>query len=584
MKSALTIKTYSYNKEGLSQLLSAPQGTNWPHVYLIHDDANLYVGETQSIYNRTRQHLEKNDVAVKNKKSLIETISDSSFNKSAILDVEQQLIQLFSAENKFKLLNGNGGQSCLHDYYQKDYYHNDLLEAIWEKLIKQKLATKPIYLLKNLDIFKYSPYVSLTQEQFDVCETIMLDMLNTLPLKTGTFIVNGSAGTGKTVLSIFMLSILKDLISNNSNSLDSEEYDSLVSDFNRTKSKLGKVLIDNDITKIGFVVPMESLRKTLAEVFRDAGLKSINVIGPDAAVVGNYDILFVDEAHRLSRYKNISYRGTFKDKCAMLGLDYRTSNQLEWLMKRSKYIVLFYDEAQTVKGSDIPRGDFVKGTLMHDTVKEATLTSQLRVSAGGDYINYIDSIFSCCQKDKKTFDKYQVSLCDDINDLVNIIQEKENSFGLSRLIAGYGWKWNTKDMEYDEIIKSGKYDIDINGTHLIWNTTSKKWINSEHAKDEVGCIHTTQGYDLRYAGVIFGPEIDYDPKTNEIIINKDNFYDAGVKNATDDKQLKEFIVNSYRVIMKRGIQGTFIYAVNDNLKQYLSKYFDKFVPETKQAN
>ena len=212
MKSNLVVKSYPYNKDGLDEIKVSPNGINWPHVYLIHDDEKLYVGETQSIFNRTKQHIDKKDVEVKKNSSVIDIICDDSFNKSAVLDIEQQLIQLFSAENKYKMLNKNPGQSCLHNYYQKDYYHYELIENIWDKLIKQKLATKPVYLLKNLDIFKYSPFVSLTQEQFDVCGNIMLHMIHTLPNKTGTYIVEGSAGTGKTVLSIFLLSLLKDLI------------------------------------------------------------------------------------------------------------------------------------------------------------------------------------------------------------------------------------------------------------------------------------------------------------------------------------------------------------------------------------
>ena len=576
MKSNVTVRSFNYNKDELNQLALMPQSKNWPHVYLIHDDLNLYVGETQSILNRTKQHLDKKDVAVKPRSAKIEIINDSSFNKSAILDIEQQLIQLFSAENRFKLLNANGGQSCLHDYYQKDYYHNELLENIWNELLKRRLATKPVYLLKNLDLFKYSPYVSLTQEQFDVCEQIMCHMAKTLPCISGTFVVHGAAGTGKTVLSIFLLSILRDLINNAPNNADSEDYDSLVNSFNLTKSILGTVFKNGNIKKIGFVVPMTSLRKTLDEVFSQSGLKNVKVIGPYDVVKGDFDILFVDEAHRLFRYKNLMNRGQFKTCCEKLDLDYKVANQLQWIMKKSKYTVLFYDENQSVRGSDITKKDFKEGIKMHNSISEATLTSQLRVSAGGDYLNYIDSIFACEQKTPMTFSNYEIAIFDDIKDLIELIKEREEKFGLSRLIAGYGWKWKTKGLTFDEINKKDLYDIDINGTHLIWNTVSTKWINSKHAIDEVGCIHTTQGYDLRFAGIIFGPDIDYDPVKNELYVLRENFYDSSVKDATTDLELKQFVINAYKVMMKRGMQGTYVYAYNKKMRDYLANFFPKY--------
>ena len=576
MKSNLTIKQYSYNKNDLNNIKSYQYGTNWPHVYLIHDDNRLYVGETQNIFKRTNQHLSKNDVGVKRNSSVIEIITDSSLNKSAILDIEQQLIQLFTAENKYKMLNHNPGQSCLHNYYQKDFYHTELLENIWDELIKQKLATKPVYLLKNLDIFKYSPFVSLTQEQLDVCESIMLHMVGTLPDKTGTFVVEGSAGTGKTVLSIFLLSLLRDLIKGTSNKENSEDYDGLMSTFNSVKSALAKTLIDNNINKIGFVVPMTSLRNTLKSVFKDVGLSFVKVIGPDAVVNGDFDILFVDEAHRLFHRKNLTSYESFDNKCKMLDLNKDTANQLQWIMLKSKYVVLFYDEAQSVKKSDITKKEFLDGSKMHDMKASAKLTSQLRVKGGGDYLEYIDHIFSSDQDEKLSFSGYDVFLFDDIKDMVNLIHDKDSEFGISRLMAGYGWKWETKGKSHKEINNKGLYDIDINGTHLVWNTTASRWICSNHAIDEVGCIHTTQGFDLNYAGIIFGPEIDYDPKTKRIVVDKDKFYDKKVKAGATDKELYQFIVNAYKVMLKRGIYGTYLYAVNDNLKNYLSQFFDKY--------
>ena len=82
------------------------------------------------------------------------------------------------------------------------------------------------------------------------------------------------------------------------------------------------------------------------------------------------------------------------------------------------------------------------------------------------------------------------------------IEEKEKEYGLSRLVAGYGWEWKSKK-------NLNATDIEIESVKMQWNRTNEDWINSPTALKEVGCIHTTQGFDLNFTGVIFGPEISY---------------------------------------------------------------------------
>jgi DUF2075 family protein len=89
--------------------------------------------------------------------------------------------------------------------------------------------------------------------------------------------------------------------------------------------------------------------------------------------------------------------------------------------------------------------------------------------------------------------------------MVELIKLKDKEVGLSRLVAGYAWEWESQNNPDKEV-----FDIDIDGVKLRWNSTNTDWINSENAITEVGCIHTTQGYDLNYVGVIFGTEITYD--------------------------------------------------------------------------
>ena len=94
----------------------------------------------------------------------------------------------------------------------------------------------------------------------------------------------------------------------------------------------------------------------------------------------------------------------------------------------------------------------------------------------------------------------------------------------------------------------------------------------------MGCIHTTQGYDLNYSGIIFGNEISFDPLTNKIIINEDNYFDKnGKQTIKDPKELKTFIVNIYKTIMLRGIKGTYVYVCDPSLKKYFESFITKHV-------
>ena len=127
-------------------------------------------------------------------------------------------------------------------------------------------------------------------------------------------------------------------------------------------------------------------------------------------------------------------------------------------------------------------------------------------------------------------------------------------------------EWRTKKGEES-------YDIDIDGLKLVWNSTNTDWVNSSNALNEVGCIHTVQGYDLNYVGVILGPEIDYDPATDQITIDQAKYKDINGKRSMESpEELVLYIRNIYKTLLTRGIKGTYIYASNGNLHEYLRKY------------
>ncbi len=114
---------------------------------------------------------------------------------------------------------------------------------------------------------------------------------------------------------------------------------------------------------------------------------------------------------------------------------------------------------------------------------------------------------------------------------------------------------------------------------LQWNSVSDDFINSPNAINEVGCIHTTQGYDLNYSGIILGNEITYDKFQEEIVIVKENYFDKNGKNSiAKQEDLKNFILNIYKTIMLRGIKGTYVYVCDANLREYFSRHIIKYKP------
>lgn len=94
------------------------------------------------------------------------------------------------------------------------------------------------------------------------------------------------------------------------------------------------------------------------------------------------------------------------------------------------------------------------------------------------------------------------------------------------------------------------------------------------AIDEIGCIHSIQGYDLNYTFVILGRDIGYDKLTGKIIVHPENYYDKNGKQTAGYEELLEYITNIYYVLMTRGIKGTYLYVCDDNLRDYLSQYIE----------
>ena len=551
--SSVEINKYSFSKAGSAEyVLNTYMNNLWPVVYIIKDDTigEAYIGESTNAINRMKNHLANED---RKKLADLLIISCDKFNKSAVLDIESNLIQYMSSDGRYKLQNGNTGL-INHNYYQREQYQG-LFDNLWEHLLVEKYAKNPLSRIDNSDLFKYSPYKSLTNDQHDS----VLEILGLLTKKEeNTIFVEGGAGTGKTILAIYMMKLLKTDIMDHHLDAEDETYSSELRMISQLKEKFPN-------PRVAIVVPMTSLRKTLKKVFANVkGLKSSMVIGPSEVSKNEYDVLIVDEAHRLRKRKNITNFKSFDDANKLLGFDIHEGTELDWILKQSKNQIFFYDEGQSIKPSDIDQAKFIKQKWSASLLK---LVSQHRVKGGMDYINYIDNLLHCrLEKGDKKFESvhYEFVLYDSLTDLYADLKKKEDEFGLCRLLSGYSWEWKSA--------KADVPDITIEGLNLKWNTTNEDWINSPNAFNEVGCIHTTQGYDLNYTGIIFGKEITYNPETKQIEINSSQYFDKkGKQGIENPATLKAYILNIYKTMMLRGIRGTYVYVCDEGLRGYFKE-------------
>lgn len=562
----ISIKTIDFNEESVATLKAYKYGSNWPVTYIINNDDKVYIGETINACMRSNQHLADE---VRRSLKKISIISDSDFNKSVALDLESFLIKYMSADKKYELQNKNTDLKA-HNYYDKKEYESKF-RLLWRKLKNKGLVTNDLREIENSDLFKYSPYKSLNTDQYMAVNNVLEELSN--DIKNGilsTTIINGGAGTGKTILAIYLIKLLVDAKSSKI-IVEDDDVDMVLCDI----LKINEIAED---MKIALVIPMNSLRKTLKKVFRDIpGLKPSMVISPNDVVKSEYDLLVVDEAHRLRRRRNITNYGTFDSNNKLLGLD-NDGTELDWILKRSKYQILFYDSNQTIKPTDVREDSFYELSLKRN-IHFHKLQSQLRCNGGDDYVEYIKSIFSDDPpKEKESIKNYELKMFDDVNDMVEAIKEKEKKYLLCRVVAGYAWKW-TKGSETSlctyKNTNNTACDIVIDQYGYIWNTEAEDWVNSDNSIDEIGCIHTIQGYDLNYAGVIIGEDLKYDEKKG-FYVDKSNYKDQKGKAAIEtEEELLSYIKNIYVTLLTRGIYGTYIYVCDPELRKYLKNYIKK---------
>jgi DUF2075 family protein len=289
-----------------------------------------------------------------------------------------------------------------------------------------------------------------------------------------------------------------------------------------------------------------------------------------------FDLLIVDEAHRLNQRANqssgVNNRRFADINRKLFGDDNDTFTQIDWINEISDNQIFLVDQAQSVRPADVSKETLDRLAQTIPPWRRYPLTSQMRVQAGSDYVDYVRRVISSDPPQPKSFDGYEFWLFDNLADLLEAVRDRDSEHGLGRVLAGYAWPWKSKK-------DRDAFDIELDGQRLRWNSAERDWVNSKRSTEEVGSIHTIQGYDLNYAGVIIGPDLRYDPTAGKICFDRANYHDKKGKEdnrsrgiSYTDADLLQFVENIYSVLMTRGIRGTFVYACDPSLREYLRQF------------
>ncbi|OPX49142.1 DUF2075 domain-containing protein [Clostridium thermobutyricum] len=353
------------------------------------------------------------------------------------------------------------------------------------------------------------------------------------------YIIEGGPGTGKTVLAINLLVKL-----------------------------LNENLLAYYVTKNS--APREVYEKKLKGRYTSKYIKNLfkgsgSFIDLDT---NELDVVLVDESHRLMRKS-----GLYKNK---------GENQIKEIINSSKVSVFFIDEKQRVSIDDIGSVSEIEehANYYGAKIKKLKLTSQFRCNGSDSYLNWIDDVLEIDETgnfDGFEFD-YDIEIKDSPKEIYEIIKEKNKINNKSRMLAGYCWEWKSKK-------DLSAYDIEIEDFKMKWNlNSSKTWAIDENSVNQVGCIHTSQGLEFDYIGLIIGEDLRYEngriltdfnkrAKRDKTIIGIKNMYKENPEKAL--KIADEIIKNTYKTLMTRGMKGCYIYCEDKNLSKYLKDRIEK---------
>lgn len=522
---------------------------------------DVYIGESNNIIQRTKEHFDKASIKdnwqytlLNSKDANLYVIGHEYFNKSMTLDIENRLMHYMMSVDCVRKIH-NMRSNPQHRYFP-DEEMDSIFHMIWRKLRKDNKDLFPLESkIKDSAVYKASPLHKLTRDQEEIKKSILqrvFEVLNDTEEHQIIF-VEGEAGTGKTVLNsstFYEMFVCAESIGLETLSCCMMvNHDEQITVYQQIAQKLG--LTD----KYGQVIckPTSFINRTRKEE--------------------PIDIAFIDEAHLLLTQGKQSYRG---------------KNQLKDIVERAKVTVVMFDENQILTTEQYWESEVLEyyRKISKKQNNYFELKEQLRMQASAEVINWIDSFTKNRKVEKipKGCGEYVIRVFDSPEELESAIKEKalDDKHKLSRMIATYDWSYGEKRKGHIE-----KYCVKIGNWYKPWNRELNKeldkktkcknkslsWAEQPQTIDEIGSTFTIQGFDLNYAGVILGPSVKY--RNGEIIFDPtESCHDKAVRYRTlsDGTKMKfgeTLIQHQVRVLMTRGVEGLYIYACDDTLRQAL---------------
>lgn len=368
---------------------------------------------------------------------------------------------------------------------------------------------------------------------YDMCLKTMLQCMK--DDKKRTIIIQGGPGTGKSVLAV---NLLKEFIMRGYNA---SYVTKNMAPRNAYLKLLSKSNLKNEVNiKQLFRSPFK-----LCETY-----------------INFYDCLIIDEAHRLVN--------------KMYG-DFNGQNQIKECINASKLSIFLIDENQKITTKDIGSIDNIKywANILGSRVimnEETILTSQFRCNGSDQYIQLINNILQIGENVDVNLGElnFDFEVFDDPNIMRDALREKNKINNKARMVAGYCYDWNVKN-------KRSENDIYLkNGFKAKWNLeTDNIWAINPKSFEEIGCIHTAQGLEFDYVGVIIGKDLRYDETGHKIITDKTKISkddkSSGIRTA-DDKLAEQLIKNTYKTLLTRGQKGCYVYCEDESLAKYIKLF------------
>lgn len=531
-----------FSEDGIKQLEKIDNKKlllEYPTVYIIYSERNgmyqVYVGETNNIKQRTKEHFREGNRYAKGSNMFV--IGHEHFNKSLTLDIENKFM-LYLTGNKFIKKLSNKRDNPQYRYFPYEEM-NQIFSKSWKKLRKNEQSLFPIEkVIEDNALFKASPFHKLTMEQFEARDKIINRVKEVLNKgnKHQLILVEGAAGSGKTVLLSSLFYALSE--ENNENTYMLVNHDEQVKVYNNIAKKLG-------------------LQKRLNEKV----MKPTSFIINDK-FVDEDNIVLVDEAHLLWTQGKQSYQG---------------QNQLQDIIKKSRITIAVFDPQQVLRTQQYVEDDDLR--KIEENAKNngnlIELKKQLRMNASQETINWIKTFVY--QQEIIPFPendaKYDLKIFDDPREMYEQLKIKNQNqeSGLSRILATFDWEFKEKKSGTTDL-----YKVEVDGLSLPWNNQLKSsnkylsWAERPETINEAGSTYTIQGFDLNYSAVIIGPSVKYrdgkviyDP---DFSANRNAVSNRTLKNGKKQKVYDTLLPNELNVLLTRGINGLYIYAVDDELR------------------